>query len=228
MYSTIEAFPQVQWQAIVNPNTGPGTVDGQSFPTDQNYINAVAQLNNYPNVITLGYIRTFYAGLALQDLQGQVDIYAAWSSYPGANITIHGIFFDDVVSQPSSDQLSYYQQSSAYVHTKFSATVAKVMFNPGTIASTQLFQYCDTMWEFENPLSNYRDTGTISSIPDDSTSRAQSGIMINTFDDDSRVGSIVHNMAAAGIGSVCLSQDLNYKVYDATLLQELAAAVVAG
>lgn len=53
--STIEAYPGIQWQVVVNPNSGPGT---KSMPTDTNFIDGIAKLNSYPNVMTVGYVLT--------------------------------------------------------------------------------------------------------------------------------------------------------------------------
>ncbi len=41
---------------------------------------------------------------------------------------------------------------------------SRVVFNPGTIAPTQLFSYCDTMVEYENSLANYQ-SDVIQKIP---------------------------------------------------------------
>lgn len=226
VFAVIEAYPQIQWQAIINPDSGPGTVDSQSYPTEQNQISGIAKLNSYSNVITLGYVHTSWGQRAYSNVTSEIDIYTAWASYSSANISISGIFFDEVANNPSSDILTYYQQASSYVYTKFPSTVKKVMFNPGTNASTQLFDYCDTMFEFEHPLSDYGNDTTIENIP--SGYQAKSGLMIDDVPASAEVGSLVHTMTYYGVGAVYLGADCCYKVYDATLLHELAAAVLAG
>lgn len=225
-FAAIEAYPQVQWQAIVNPGSGPGVVDSQSYPTDSTDITGIARLNNYTNVITLGYVHTSWGQRPLSNLTSEIDIYATWASYPTANISIDGIFFDEVNAQPSPDNLTYYQNASSYAYANIPSAVTQVMFNPGMLASAQLFHFCDTMIEFENPFSNYQNETTIDTIP--SADRAKSGIMIYDFPTTADVCSLVHTMAEDGVGAVYMGTDCCYKTYDETLLKELAAAVLAG
>jgi len=202
--TAIDAYPKVQWQVIINPSSGPGTVDSQFYPTDPTQIAGIAKLNSYPNVITLGYIHTNYGQRTYSEVTSEVDVYARWTSYSKANISISGIFFDEISNNPSSDVYKYYQQASAYVYAKFSSAVKKVMFNPGTYASIQLFEICDTMFEFENPFSNYGNDTTIEKIPGDY--RGKSGIMVDDVPASADVGSLVHTMAYYGVEAYMYSR----------------------
>ncbi|KAL8877909.1 MAG: hypothetical protein Q9198_004168, partial [Flavoplaca austrocitrina] len=89
--AAIAADENVQWQIIVNPNSGPGT-----YPPDANYISAISKLNSYPNVVTVGYVATGYTQVSYESLTAQIDVYAQWASYPDADISVAGIFFDEV------------------------------------------------------------------------------------------------------------------------------------
>ena len=81
--STIEAYPTVQWQIIVNPNSGPGTT---GYPSDPNIITGVAKLNSYSNVNTVGYVDTAHASKDVADVNAEVDTYASWAGYAAADI----------------------------------------------------------------------------------------------------------------------------------------------
>lgn len=158
VFAAIEAYPQIQWQAIINPDSGPGTVDSQSYPTEQNQISGIAKLNSYSNVITLGYVHTSWGQRAYSNVTSEIDIYTTWASYSSANISISGIFFDEVANNPSSDILTYYQQASSYVYTKFPSTVKKVMFNPEQMRRRS---FLTTATRCSNSSIHSQITGTI-------------------------------------------------------------------
>src|ERR1700722_5034162 len=80
--SAIAAYPSVQWQIIINPDSGPG-----SPPTpDGNYIPGISELNSYDNVRTLGYVDTAHAARALADVESAIDVYAGWADYADRKI----------------------------------------------------------------------------------------------------------------------------------------------
>lgn len=51
LFDALDAFPTLQFNVVVDPNSGPGD---DTLP-DSNYVAAVAALNAYPNVQTIGY-----------------------------------------------------------------------------------------------------------------------------------------------------------------------------
>ena len=220
--NTIAAYPTVQWQVIVNPNSGPGTT---GYP-DSNYIPAIAKLNSYPNVITLGYVDTQYTSRAISAVETDIQTYASWSGYQQADISIKGIFFDDVKNTDSTSTYTYYQTITDYAKETVSPNLHPIIFNPGTLAPAQLFSYADTIVEFENQYSNYNGQTTDLTIPQQY--RSQSDIIINSTPDGADVGSIVHTIIQDGIAGVYLSRDPSYNTLDGTLLNQLAAAVQAG
>lgn len=105
--AAIAANPKVNWQIIINPNSGPGV-----YPPDANYIAGVSKINSYPNVLTLGYIATGYTQIPLTTVKSQIDTYAKWWSYTGADIAIDGIFFDEVNNTAASTVYTYYQKAA--------------------------------------------------------------------------------------------------------------------
>ena len=146
--AAIAANPQVNWQIIVNPSSGPGT-----YPPDANYIAGVSKINSYPNAVILGYVDTGFKRVSYSTLKSRIDIWAKWSTYTAANIAIDGIFFDDVSSDANSATYSYYQQAAAYAYSTIPSDTTPVVFNPGTKTPDQLFAYADTIIQYEGKLS---------------------------------------------------------------------------
>lgn len=221
--AAIAAYPQVQWQVVVNPNSGPGTT---GYPTDQNYITGISKLNSYANVKTLGYADTSFTNRAYSAVISDINVYASWASYTKANISIAGIFFDDVNNTASSAVNTYMHNASAYAYANVPSDITPVVFNPGSLAPTQLFSYCDTMIEFENAFSVYKNATTIGTIP--SAYRDQSAILVYNTTGTANVKSLVHTMAIDGVEAVYFTSDCCYNALNGTLLMQLAAAVQAG
>ncbi len=219
--AAISASPNVQWQIIINPNSGPGTT---SYP-DANYITGISKLNSYANVQTFGYVDTVYAGRAFSAVTADIDVYARWASYTSANISIAGIFFDDVNSTASDIVYKYMDNTAQYAYANLHAPATSVIFNPGALAPTQLFDYCDTIVEYENPFSNYKGDATINTIP--SGNRDQSAILMYNTPETTDLTSMVQSMAQYGVESVYFAPDCCYNHVSATLLKQLAAAVSA-
>ena len=221
--AAIKAYPSVQWQVIVNPNSGPGTT---SYPTDANFITGISNLNSYANVKTLGYVDTNYTKRAYSAVVSDINVYASWADYTKANISIDGIFFDDVNNTASPAVNTYMQNASSYAYATVPSDITPVVFNPGSLAPTALFDYCDTMVEFENAYSVYKGATTIATIP--SAYRDQSAILVYDTAASTNLGPLVHTMAVDGIEAVYFGIDCCYKTFNATFLLQLAAAVNAG
>ena len=227
--SAVQAYPQVQWQVIINPGNGPGVT---GCPTDTDYISSISILNGYANVKTLGYVDTSWTNRAYSAVIQDIDTYASWwnCDIPGYNVSIDGIFFDDVNTTASSAIFTYMQNASAYAYSQVPSYVTPVIFNPGTIAPPQLFSYCDTMIEFEDLYSLYKNATTIKAVP--SSYRAQSALLVtNTPETTAPIASLVHTMAYYKIGAVYFTTDENpsaYRIFDLDLLEQIAAAVAAG
>lgn len=234
--AAIAAYPNVPWQVIINPNSGPGT-NPNSYPTDPNYITGISKLNSYPNVITLGYTDTGFTQTPYAQVISNISTYAYWSSYTKANISIGGIFFDDVSNSGAKAAVTYYRNASAYAYANVPSDVTPVVFNPGSLGPTALFNYCDTMVEFESPLASYNNTNatTIKTLP--SAYLSQSTIIIYNTTATTNVQSLVHTMAQYKIGAVYLDPGSCtykgqptgcYNYLGLTNLTQLAAAMMAG
>ena len=227
--AAIKAYPQVHWQVIINPGDGPGVT---TCPTDTDYIYAISLMNSHANVMTLGYVDTAYSNRAYSLVIQDINTYASWwnCNEPGYNISIDGIFFDDVNNNGSSSVFTYMQNAASYAYAQVPSDVTPVIFNPGALAPTQLFSCCDTMIQFENVTSAYKNDTTIKTIS--SAYRGQSAILVtNTPETGALIASLVHTMAYYGIEAVYFTPDENptaYHTFDLDLLKQIAAAVAAG
>ena len=216
--AAIAANPHVNWQIVINPYSGPST-----YPPDASYIAGVSKINSYPNAVTLGYVDTALTKTPYSTLQANISTWAQWSTYTKANISIHGIFFDDVSNVASSATYSYYQQAAAYAHSNVPSTV---VFNPGTTAPDQLFAYADTIIQYEDTLANYKDLTTIATF--NQAFNKQTAIVIHDTTTTANVKTYVHDMAVKGIEAVYFGVDCCYHVFSKDLLNLVAAAVYAG
>ena len=219
--AAIAANPKVDWQIIINPNSGPGT-----YPPDANYITGVSKINSYPNVLTLGYVDTWYTQIPLATVKSQIDTYAKWSSYTAANIAIDGIFFDDVNNTAASAVYTYYQQAADYAYDKVPSSTTPVVLNPGAPAPAPLFSHADTILQYENSLANYKDAATIATFTPGYN--GQTAIFVHSTTSTANVRSYVHNMATKGIEAVYFGVDCCYHVFSKDLLNLVASAVLAG
>ena len=214
--TTIEAYPGVQWLIVVNPSSGPETT---GYPSD-NFISGIAKLNSYSNVNTIGYVDTAYGNKTIATVNSETDVYASWANYGNADIAIGGIYFDDV--SITSSRYSYYETVATHVRSSMKSS-ARVVFNPGYRAPTQLFSYADTIVEFEDSLANYESESIIDQIP--TQFRGHSALQIYNTPEGTDVGSLMAEMAQGGIEAVYFGVDHEYKVYSKTLLQDMAEAV---
>jgi hypothetical protein len=87
---------------IVNPSSGPGS---SQYPDDQ-YSAGVQTLNTYPNVKTVGYVRTGYATRNISDVVSDVNTYAGWAS-KSSTLAMHGIFFDEAPYEYVAEAVEY-------------------------------------------------------------------------------------------------------------------------
>ena len=220
IYAAINAHPDVEWLIVINPDSGPGT---QLYPSDPNIIAGIAKIEGYPNVRTVGYVDTAHGQRDVSAVDAEVDVYAKWATYSDANITIGGIYFDDVSSEATESTYSYYQTLAAHTRSSMPSSATRVVFNPGYRAPTQLFSYCDTMIEFEDSFANYQSQDILQQIPNEF--RNQSALQIYSTPEDVDLTGLTGSMTQAGVEAVYFGSDCCYKVFSATLLQPMAEAV---
>ncbi|KAE8370990.1 Spherulation-specific family 4-domain-containing protein, partial [Aspergillus bertholletiae] len=104
LYDAISANPDVHFVVIVNPNSGPGAAPSP----DVNYVREVARLNQYTNVVTVGYIAINYCKKPLQEALDEVQTYATWSEdYVRTGLGVGGIFLDETPNLSSPAAVEY-------------------------------------------------------------------------------------------------------------------------
>ena len=222
LMDSIKANPHILYNVVVNPDSGPGS---GHYP-DASLIKGLEALNALRNVRTLGYIDTSYSKRDIALVNKDIDTYANWASYKHGNITVHGIFFDDVSSVDSQAVYHYYERLGDYTRTHDN-DIPYVIFNPGTIASAQLFSYCDTMVEFESPYNTYQKTFTFNNLPPSAKLRRQSAVIINNLPTSADVQGLVHKMGSEGIGMVYATSDCCYQQLNGGILKLLTQAISA-
>lgn len=244
LFSTIAAYPDVQWQIIVNPASGPGNTSANPYP-DSNYIGTftrlsriysqpliffsagISKLNSYSNVQTIGYVDTATGGRPYSSVTADIQAYANWANYSPKNIAVKGIFFDDFTVSTTQASYTYASNIANYAHEHVSG--ASVIFNPGGLSPVKYFDYADTIVEFENYYSDYASPKTISSISASGAPLGNSAVLIHdTTATSATIDSLVHTLNADGVEFIYFTQDCCYNAINAAFLLSLAAAVNAG
>lgn len=210
VYSAIEANPDVEFQIIINVDSGPGG----STP-DDNFVTGTSKLNSYSNVQTLGYVHCSY-GADEEGVAQNVTEWAAWNTYTEANVSIHGIFFDETPNTASgTNDVSFVQAVVEAASTAFGSNKFTSMLNPGaTVEHDEFWTLADYIVIFEDEASAYSASVLTSNIP--SGKASQSSILIYDF---ASIGSAsladtwLEAMIQADVGSAHI---LNYDYIDAT------------
>ncbi|MGQ0795298.1 MAG: spherulation-specific family 4 protein, partial [Nitrosopumilaceae archaeon] len=125
------AHPDVPVVAIINPNSGPGTSQSQTFVNGINNLKAAG-------IIVLGYLPTNYAARSSVSVMGDIDKYDNW--YP-----VDGVKFDEMTNTPGNE--TYYSDLTAYAKSK---GFTLVVGNPGTDVPASYIGIVDNLTIFEN------------------------------------------------------------------------------
>lgn len=230
VYSTIEANPQLDFQFILNVDSGPGGSEPNS-----DFVTGTSKLNSYSNVMTLGYVHCSYGQASQDDVNRNTSNWAAWNSYTGAKVSIDGIFFDETPNFEGSAGDNDVAFMSAVVEAAASAFGSHVytgMFNPGaTVLHEEFWGLADYIVVFENSASAYSSSVLTTNVAAGKAN--QSSILIPDF---ASVGTAeqaqtwLQEMVTAGIGS---SSIINSGYTDSASTSEpaglvLVAAALAG
>ncbi|KAF2708221.1 hypothetical protein K504DRAFT_456254 [Pleomassaria siparia CBS 279.74] len=239
LYDAIAAYPTVQWQIIVNPNSGPGNnacPGTANVAADIYYQAAIAKLNGYANVVTLGYVDVAYGDIPVATIEANVDIYASWAACPGVDVSIDGIFFDDFVNQTSGAVTTAFANTiSTYAIDKLPSAVTPIVFNPGSVIPAEnqpaaFFTHASTVVDFENYASEYSTPGTMNTLltTEGAGSLAKSAILIHDAPTTLDPTPWIHAMIANGVQAAYISQDPSWNAINGTLLNQIAAAITTG
>ncbi|KAL6233254.1 hypothetical protein BDW75DRAFT_194281 [Aspergillus navahoensis] len=134
LYNAISAHPDLEFLVVINPASGPGN----SSAPEEAYQAAIRQLDTYPNVQKVGYVRTNYAQRNVSEVLDDVATYAGWQSQSAA-LAMTGIFFDESPHQYAAETVEYLERINAAVKSASGIEGDKtVIHNPGTIPDSQL------------------------------------------------------------------------------------------
>lgn len=94
---------------VINPSSGPGA---GKLP-DSRYQAQLKKLNKFPNVESLGYVRTGYGTRTIADVASDINKYAGWSATQG--LGMEGIFFDESPYNYSAANVDFMQAANQAV-----------------------------------------------------------------------------------------------------------------
>jgi hypothetical protein len=124
--------PKVTVQAVINPNSGPGTAKDAAFASGIPTLAAAG-------IIVFGYVATTYGAKPTANAHAEIDSYKAW--YTG----IQGIFFDEMSN--SAGMEGYYTELGQYAKSQgYALTIG----NPGADTLPSYVGTVDTIIIYEN------------------------------------------------------------------------------
>lgn len=224
VYSAVEANPQVDFQIILNADSGPA-----SSTPDSAYATAAAKLASYANVQLLGYVHCLFGETSTADVIQNATDWAAWNTYTGATISIDGIFFDETPNtQGGTNDVSFVQTVVTGAAAAFGTHAFTSMLNPGASAEhSEFWTIANYIVIYEDVASEYSSTVLTTNIP--SGKASQSSILIPQFADvgtASVAQSWLAAMVEAGVGSAhILNQDYIEAASDAAPIPLVSVAV---
>ena len=171
----VEAHPDLNFTVIINPSSGPGSSPISTTP----YAQQVSQLNAYPNVNTVGYVRTGYATRNISDVLSEVATYAGWSQ----NLAMHGIFLDEAPHEYSVDAVEFMRTvDEAIKNTDGLEGGRTVIHNPGVIPDSRFEDSnADIIVVFEESYTTYQTkVNSLTALPSD---REGYSIMVHSVPD---------------------------------------------
>ncbi|TGO28433.1 hypothetical protein BPAE_0028g00800 [Botrytis paeoniae] len=218
LLTTIPLYSSITYTLVINPSTGPGALN--SFP-DSSYIDAIASLNAFDNVQLLGYVDTAYMHRSVEDVVAEVDTYNHWQSNPSKDIHMHGIFFDDCVSNWNASTSQFMSTIASSAH----ANNLTVTFNPGVLADPAFFSLADNILMIEDTYNASKALPSIDSIPPNQ--RSKSSVMFHHFPGSaSDQSTFVKEILKRGINSLYITTK-DY-VSQSDLWTQFNAAISAG
>lgn len=211
VYEAIEKNPRLEFQIVLNPNTGPGSNDSIGY--DSNWINATATLNSYPNTRVFGYVHLLDGNETVDAVAANLTTWQAWGGYEAAtgngteaanNISVQGIFFDET---PAND--TAYMQTLADAARAALGAGAQLIFNPGrAVPDPRYFALADHVIVSEVPAASYDTAVPAANVDAQYASRAS--VLVYGFAGNDTVAAgngtelkaWLDGMVKAGIGSV--------------------------
>ncbi|KAJ5899416.1 Spherulation-specific family 4 [Penicillium taxi] len=210
VYNAVATYPDVLFQIIINPSSGPGY---SQYPEDD-YILAIAKLNRYNNTRLIGYIPTEYAQRDISEVEQAISVYSGWSSYTKRNIALSGIFFDEAPRTNDDTTIQYMKTVSAKAR---SSNLPTVVFNPGTKveegSAPSYFGAANFIVEFENSYDTWTTT-----IPTEQLSsqkyHKQDAVLLYNAPLTADYETVVAEAKQMGLGAVYLTNVADYASVD--------------
>lgn len=185
LFTAASAHPNVEFQVIVNPWTGPGAED---CPDDA-FTAAMQQVHEYDNIKTLGYVHTANSWdcgasgsdicvttAAMEELKANVTKYNKWGSDGCGGVPVDGIFFDESPYTANSDFVSYMREAAAFARKTLTHGGNNVMFNAGAIVEDEAYwQLADWICTLEGVLEDQKGQGSIAELLDQRTGGGEHG-----------------------------------------------------
>ncbi|KAK8927795.1 Spherulin-4 [Metarhizium anisopliae] len=172
---SVSRRPDLNFTVIVNPSSGPGS---SPYP-DVHYDAAIRRLNSYPNIETVGYVRTGYATRNLSDVTAEVAVYSGWFSNASA-LAMHGIFFDEAPHEYSPEAVEFLRAADSFVKSAPGLQGRKtIIHNPGVIPDARFNgSDVDVTVVFEETYDKWQDRSrSLAALP---KTRGAYSVMVNT------------------------------------------------
>lgn len=189
LFDAATANPSLIFQAVINPNSGPGSGPCPNI----DYINALDALNKHPNIHTLGYVHTAsrydcgpnqnWICPGTQDLsvlRADITTYQNWSNGGcAANKDIHigGIFFDEAPTTP--DKIDYMRNITTYARNTLTHGKT-ILYNAGVGVDPGYWAIADFINVFENTEAAY-DVADIGALDGNGIYSHQATLLIHTY-----------------------------------------------
>ncbi|TWU71438.1 hypothetical protein ED733_002676 [Metarhizium rileyi] len=133
LYDAVSRRPDLNFTVIVNPNSGPGN----GPDPDPKYTTSIRQLNSYPNIETVGYVRLGYATRNLTDVTREVSVYAGWSG-KSTSLSMHGIFFDEAPHVYSAEAVDFLRAADRFAKGSSGLQGRRtIIHNPGVVPDSR-------------------------------------------------------------------------------------------
>jgi hypothetical protein len=123
----VTSHPDVLFQIIINPNSGPNDTDGD-------YLSCVEQLKNAgSNVNLVGYVSTQYGDRAEEDVSADIQTYASWDDA----YRLDGIFFDEEAD--TADKVGLYADYASEARNAFPGGTVSIWIVFGITLAERIF-----------------------------------------------------------------------------------------
>ena len=240
LFTAASTYPNVNFQVIVNPWTGPGEGDCP----DESFTTAMQQIHEHANIKTLGYVHTANSwdcgqsgtdicvtSAPIEELKANVTKYQNWGSQECGNLPVDGIFFDESPSLADQDQISYMREASSFAKNTLTHAGKITMFNAGTgVESNTYWDLADYICVLENSGSEYDGSSTDDLTAGGKYADQATYILYNYEGDQAQLQQDVQAIFGEGIAGLSVTDTDGYISWSDNWMQFVGAvdAVVNG